>query len=34
MLDEGAAQLTEKQQKTQPITPDEQPVTDCERQEA
>ena len=34
MLDEGAAQLTEKQQKTQPITPDEQPVTDCERHEA
>ena len=38
MLDEGAAQLTETQhrthQKTQPTTPHEQPVTDCERQEA
>jgi hydroxymethylbilane synthase len=30
MLDEGAAQLTD----TQPSTPHEQPVTDCERQEA
>jgi len=30
MLDEGAGQLTE----TQPMTPHEQPVTDCERQEA
>jgi hydroxymethylbilane synthase len=30
MLDEGAGQLTE----TQPETPHEQPVTDCERQDA
>jgi hydroxymethylbilane synthase len=30
MLDEGAGQLTE----TQPRTPHEQPVTDCERQDA
>jgi hydroxymethylbilane synthase len=30
MLDEGAGQLTE----TQPRTPQEQPVTDCERQDA
>jgi hydroxymethylbilane synthase len=30
MLAEGAAQLTD----TQPSTPHEQPVTDCERQEA
>jgi hydroxymethylbilane synthase len=30
MLAEGAGQLTE----TQPRTPDEQPVTDCERQDA
>jgi hydroxymethylbilane synthase len=30
MLDEGAGKLTD----TQPITPHEQPVTDCERQEA
>jgi hydroxymethylbilane synthase len=33
MLDEGAGQLTETPA-AQPITPHEQPVTDCERQEA
>ncbi|HEY2880136.1 hydroxymethylbilane synthase [Nocardioides sp.] len=34
MLDEGAGQLTDIQHRTQPMTPREQPVTDCERQEA
>jgi hydroxymethylbilane synthase len=33
LLDEGAGQLTDTQQ-AQPITPHEQPVTDCERQDA
>jgi hydroxymethylbilane synthase len=33
MLDEGAGQLTETPT-AQPMTPQEQPVTDCERQEA
>ncbi len=34
MLDEGAGQLTKTQQGTEQGTPHEQPVTDCERQEA
>lgn len=34
MLDEGAGQLTKTQARTQPSSPHEQPVTDCERQDA
>lgn len=34
MLDEGAGQLAEGPLRTQPRTPQEQPVTDCERQQA
>ena len=34
MLDEGAGQLTDAQLETQQGTPHQQPVTDCERQDA